>query len=300
MLHKCSTLQSRIGRKVEHYGSNWAAGLRGTSGRPCCWRAGSAALPPKNVATFSTSSSASVPSLFIALYRLPLLNLLYVSAELWVILKTCVTMNHFTVFLVISTTPSFPKLIWPQNIYEFAIFRRNRLNAKVVWKVTLHNKVNGAYIHTEKLQRSSTLTNFLVYRHPVCAVLSWAVKSILSFPFPSNALFEHLVSWSLCVVRTAHTVEQGASCIQVMTTLFMDTSGQTFAVIATVPRNPCTPRTGHGLGNAALRHEEGEVEVKGTLIISYCVRWMARFVDTWIGGWLGPHVGEYKNSQPLM
>jgi len=55
-------------------------------------------------------------------------------------------------------------------------------------------KTNEVYFHTEKLPSSSKLMIFLVYYNPLCVVLSWALKSIPSFPFPSSTLFKHLVN----------------------------------------------------------------------------------------------------------
>jgi hypothetical protein len=133
--------------------------VRSTSGEPCCSKVGSGSLPPKNVGTFSTSSSASVPSLFSALCRLPFVNSLYVSAELRVLVNTCVTPNYFTVFLVISTIPSFlsrtylaTEHLWVCNIQTEQTERERGLESNTAqqskWRVYSHRniaKVQYAY-----------------------------------------------------------------------------------------------------------------------------------------------------------
>ena len=257
-----------------------------------------AAVPPRNVVTFSNFSSAFVSSL-ISVYRLPFVNFLCVSAELWVILNTFVIKrNILQFFLWLSTTPFFPELIWPQNVYGFAMFRRNRRNAKGAWKVIQNNKVNDVYFHTEKLPSSSTLMIFLVYYHPLSVVLSWSVKSISSFPFPSSTLFKHLVNWSLCVVHSWAGSEmhpgklpcclwKGAGKLLMSLRLCHET-------LAHLARDTVWETLHY------TKKKYGEAEVNGPFIIIVCVRWMAGFLESWIGGWLGPHVGEFKHYHPLM
>jgi len=87
---------------VEHNVRSWTAGCAGYIGTALLFEGWKWPLScPRKVVTFSNFSSASVSSL-ISVYRLPFVNFLCVSAELWVILNTFVITKYFAVFLVIK------------------------------------------------------------------------------------------------------------------------------------------------------------------------------------------------------